>query len=811
MTKKYNEEFEGKYMKRTLNIETNAIKASDTMIVIWEEYRFTVLTNSMIRMEYSENGQFIDDPTKVVINRHYPEVSFDLKETEEALEIITSNIRLVFLKEKGGFTSNNLTVDVIGNYSTYHSSWSYGQSFETLKGTARTLDLVDGAVPLEEGLMNKNGYALIDDTETILLDENGWIDTKKENHVDLYFLGYGREYLQTLKDYFHLTGYPPLIPRYALGNWWSRYYPYSEDSYKELMARFEDDSVPLSVAVIDMDWHVTDVPSEYGSGWTGYTWNKDLFPDPPSFMKWLHNRDMKVSLNLHPAHGIQPHEEAYENMALAMEMDPSEKQGIEFDITNQNFLDAYFTHLHHPLEEDGVDFWWIDWQQGGLSKVNGADPLWMLNHYHYLDHARDGKRPLIFSRYAGLGSHRYPLGFSGDTITTWDSFKFQPYFTSTASNVGYTWWSHDIGGHMRGTKDRELYIRWLQYGVFSPINRLHSTGGKYNGKEPWRYGREAKTIVEKYLRLRHQLVPYLYSMNVLTHQEGEPLVKPMYYHHPWDEEAYAVENQYYFGTELIVAPATSKLNNVVQRTNIKSWLPKGVWFDYFTGTRYTGGRLVDLYRSMDNIPVFAKAGAVIPKASVVENNTDNPESIELMVFAGADGQFKLYEDDGESSVFDGSTTTVTVDWHSKEANNVSIRIKRPEGNTSSLPSIREFRLNLVGFSFNEEPALIINGHEHTAKVKRNGRNMSIDLPQCPLMTDYTLRIKNVRLQENDTRKQIETLLDEAQIGFDLKETIDQVVFERENNNVIIGNLLALDLDTDLIKALSELLLADASN
>jgi alpha-glucosidase (family GH31 glycosyl hydrolase) len=407
----------------------------------------------------------------------------------------------------------------------------------------------------------------------------------------------------------------------------------------ELMNRFKELDIPISVAVIDMDWHITDVPEEYGSGWTGYTWNRYLFPDPVRFLNWLHDEGMHTSLNLHPAQGVEPHEEAYEDMAHALGIDPSKKQGIEFDITEPDFMDAYFKHLHHPHEEDGVDFWWIDWQQGATSKIEGLDPLWMLNHFHYLDHGRDGKRPLIFSRYAGLGSHRYPIGFSGDTITTWESLNFQPYFTSTASNVGYTWWSHDIGGHMRGVKDRELYIRWLQYGVFSPINRLHSTGGKYNGKEPWRYGFEAQEIVDDYLRLRHQLIPYLYKMNVLTSHEGLPLVRPMYYHHPWKEEAYEVKNQYYFGTEMLVSPVTTKLIPLLQRSHAKTWLPEGTWYDFFTGMRYRGGRLMDAYRTLDAVPVFAKAGGIIPMDSTTQNSVDIPETLTVKVFAGADGQF----------------------------------------------------------------------------------------------------------------------------------------------------------------------------
>ena len=249
-------------------------------------------------------------------------------------------------------------------------------------------------------------------------------------------------------------------------------------------------------------------------------------------MDWLHKRNMKITLNVHPADGVRAYEQAYERVAKRMGIDPDSQEPVQFDVTDRHFLEVYFEELHHPLEEEGVDFWWLDWQQGTVTKIPGLDPLWMLNHFHYLDSARRGKRRLTFSRYAGIGSHRYPIGFSGDTVISWDSLKFQPYFTATASNAGYGWWSHDIGGHMHGVRDDELTARWVQLGVFSPLNRLHSTDNPFNGKEPWKYNKITQSIMEEFLRLRHKLVPYLYTMNRYASRDGQPLVRPMYWMEP---------------------------------------------------------------------------------------------------------------------------------------------------------------------------------------------------------------------------------------------------------------------------------------
>lgn len=348
------------------------------------------------------------------------------------------------------------------------------------------------------------------------------------------------------------------------------------------MERFELERIPFSVAVIDMDWHLVDIDPQYGSGWTGYTWNRELFPEPQRFLAWLHEKGLRVTLNVHPADGVRAFEDPYLAIAAEMGMDPEKGDAVEFDITDPNFLRAYFKFLHHPLENEGVDFWWIDWQQGGVTKVPGLDPLWMLNHYHYLDSGRRGNRQITFSRYAGLGSHRYPVGFSGDTIVTWESLDFQPYFTANAANVGYGWWSHDIGGHMNGYLDDELAMRWVQFGVFSPILRLHSSASAFNSKEPWRFNKIAEDVMKDCLRLRHSLLPYLYTMNRYASRDSLPLIRPMYYHHALSNEAYEVPNEYYFGTELIACPITQPVNPKVGVAEFKAWLPEGIWIDFLT-------------------------------------------------------------------------------------------------------------------------------------------------------------------------------------------------------------------------------------
>ena len=613
-------------MEELYRIKTEG-HAEDAAIIQGEKYRFTVLTEEMIRLEYCEDGQFEDRATQCVIDRKFKVPEYQVIENEESLEIITDKIHLVYNKQK--FTDYGLSVQVRGNISVYHSIWHFGEEATDLRGTARTLDEADGAIELEHGIISRFGYGILDDSRSLVITEDGWVEPRKEDCIDIYFLGYGHEYEHCLKDYYHLTGKTPLLPRYAFGNWWSRFYRYNDQEYKALMTRFEKEEIPFSVSVIDMDWHLVDIDPKYGSGWTGYTWNKELFPDPKEFMTWLHDHGLKVTLNVHPAGGVQAHEEKYKEMAEAMGRDWEKEEPVNFDVTDQKFLKAYFEYLHHPNEEEGVDFWWLDWQQGGLSKIPGLDPLWMLNHYHYLDSGRRGKRRLTFSRYAGMGSHRYPVGFSGDTIISWESLAFQPYFTANASNVGYGWWSHDIGGHMKGYRDEELSTRWIQFGVFSPIMRLHSSNSAFTGKEPWNYNAVSENIMKRYLKLRHEMIPYLYTMNYHASHDGQPLIRPMYYLEPEQPEAYEVPNEYYFGTELVVCPITEPTDKAAGTACVKAWIPEGKWYDIFSGLKYDGGRMLELYRSLEDIPVLAKEGAIIPLTDLTEytNSVENPKEL----------------------------------------------------------------------------------------------------------------------------------------------------------------------------------------
>lgn len=781
-------------------------KANRQAVVQGEKYRFTVLTDYLIRMEYQEDGAFVDEPTQIVLCRDFTVPDFRVTDKADKLEIVTKALHLYY--DKKAFSQEGLFIGLKEGYTVGDSVWNYGDEIDDLRGTARTLDNADGAVELDAGLLSRGGYTVLDDSGSAILQDDNWIAEREKEEADLYFFGYGHNYQQCLKDFYRLCGAVPLLPRYVLGNWWSRFYPYGEEDYLALMRRFEEKELPFSVSVLDMDWHMTDVPKEYGSGWTGYTWNKKLFPDPERFLQKLHAMGKRVTLNLHPADGVRAFEEAYLPMAKELGIDYEHGEKVPFDVTDRKYMKAYFSYLHHPYERMGVDFWWIDWQQGNQSRTKGVDPLWMLNHLHFMDSAGQGKRPLTFSRYAGLGSHRYPIGFSGDSVSSWESLRFQPYFTANASNAGYTWWSHDIGGHQKGRRDDELIVRWIQFGVFSPIMRLHSTANAFYGKEPWNYNIIAEKIITSFLQLRHRLIPYLYTMNYRTHLEGVPLLSPMYYRHDVPP-AYTVPNEYYFG-DMIVCPVTQPADVDTGLAETAAWIPEGTYFDFFTGQVYRGNCKVLLYRSLDTIPVLAPAGSIIPMTEdFAHSSGENPKELALRVFNGADGSFALYEDDcSERPEPEPVITTFTF-----RAGREAVFSMEVSGNPAGvIPRDRSYCIRIQGISTVENVvAEEKEGRPLQAKWTYNAEKKEAVIHIAGIeLGRFTLRAvcAAASVAAPDKKERVKELLNRAQIDYDCKENIFNVICREKEIGRIIVQLQALKLKDHLLGAIMEQLASD---
>lgn len=638
-------------------LDRKKAKALEEQEIVEQNIRVTVISPKRIRIEKKSGDKFIDSPTQKVICRNLGPCFFDHQIEDGTLYLQTEEIRLRInrsgLSRKVHFVSDEDS-----------QKWIDPSSVNLIGGTYRTLDNCLGnrillnnrsggktfsKVKLQDSLFSKEGVVVRDDSSSALLNEDGSISLRDEGYYDIYLLAFKDDYLDGLYQFDSLTGFAPVLPKYTLGNWWSRYYAYYQDEYLSLRDKFKDKKMPFTVATIDRDWHIVkNVPKDVKTdrkflpvGWTGYTFEKKYFPDYQTFFKELKKRNLAITRNLHPSSGIRYYEKQYPERAKANGIDPNTKQPVPFDFTSLTYINSYFDLVLHPYEKEGVDFWWIDWQQGNKSKLKGVDPLWLLNHYHTRDIQKEKKGGITLSRYSGPGSQRYPLGFSGDTVVSFKSLRYQVAFTIDSVDAGYCQWSHDIGGHRLSRGNPEIFIRWLEFGVFSQINRLHSSKDKWS-KEPWLYGEEAEKIATDYLQLRQRLLPYLYSYNVLTNKKGIPLIIPLYYLCKEKEAIPYYESEYYFGKERIVIPVTEKSKK--GKDNCSFYLPSGRYYDFFTGEKIEGGKSYSDEVSLDKIPVYVREGSIIPMLKDGSSNDQNYTELEIKIYKG-DGSFTVYDEE----------------------------------------------------------------------------------------------------------------------------------------------------------------------
>lgn len=656
--------------------QPNNPHANAKAVVVEGNARFTVLTPQLIRMEWNQDGAFEDHPSLVFINRDLEPPAFSVQYPSDSLLIRTDKLTLVYKKGSGRFTQTNLHVKL--SIANREIIWHPGlDDTANLGGTIRTLDGVKGPVPLEPGLLSRDGWVVVDDSERPLFDTTDWpwvMPRPGGEHQDLYFFGYGHEYKRALYDFTKVAGKIPMPPRFAFGLWWSRYWAYTDQELKELVHEFDIHDVPLDVLVIDMDWHNTfdlrwdtDKRDQAGQrlGWTGYTWDHNYFPDPTAFLAWCEHKGLKTPLNIHPASGIQPHEEVYPAMARAMGIDPATRKYVPFDIVDKKFAENYMNIVLHPLEQQGVDFWWLDWQQWSSTKIPGVTPTWWLNYVFFTDMEREGKaRPLLFHRWGGLGNHRYQIGFSGDAISNWEVLKFESYFTATASNVGFGYWSHDIGGHIPGPVSPEMYTRWIQFGALSPILRTHTTKNPLAERRIWGYPDEYFNPMRDAILLRYSLIPYIYTAARKAYDSGISICRPMYYDYPDEREAYDFKDQYMFGDDMLVAPIAEPVDSMSMLVRRRLWLPEGKWFEWSTGTLLKGPAIVTRSLALDEVPVYVKAGAAIPMQPGIKNSHEEPvDPLIVTIFPGDRGEGEAYEDDGNSTEYQRHAAEMMIVRH----------------------------------------------------------------------------------------------------------------------------------------------------
>ena len=306
---------------------------------------------------------------------------------------------------------------------------------------------------------------------------------------------------------------------------------------------------------------------------------------------------------------------------------------------------------------------------------------------------------MLFHRWGGLGNHRYQIGFSGDTVSVWDSLAFQPWFTATAANVGYAYWSHDIGGHMPGAVDPELFTRWVEFGAFSPILRTHTTKNPDSERRIWAYAEPFSSILRSTFQLRYAMQPYIYTEARRTYDTGIAFLRPLYYDWPQANEAYDNKNEYIFGDQMVVAPIVTPGDKVSGLATERVWLPEGEWIEWPTGKHFTGPTSADRSFTVDETPVYLKAGSIVPMQPEMSYTGEKPvDPLIVNVWPlnpGASTSYSLYEDSGVAEQYKHGAFTRTPIKATQTGDTLRVEVGPVEGSFAGMLKSRGYTLKLA--------------------------------------------------------------------------------------------------------------------
>ena len=691
---------------------------SDSQVVVDGNARFQVLSSTLVRVEYAADGQFHDEPTLTVANRQPVPVEVTSVVEDGERVIRTDDMILRYRLDSGPFTPENLSVEVTagGRRVVAGPSWEPNSNPAPLGGWRRSLDYVDGEVELIQGILSRDGWALLNDSANVLLTSGRPGFAPRPDHggayQDGYLFGYGHDYAQGLRDLRQLTGPTPLLPKQAFGVWFSHWWPYTADTVRELVAQFEARGVPLDTFSIDTDfkrrpnpvgcpvWNaLVGAPLDGNCSWNGWDWEPSTFPDPEGFLDWADEAGLEISLNVHPS--INANDPAFPEtnatagglpegtLCRALQVDPVSPCHV-FDWADPDHLDAYFD-LHEPFEAQGDAFWWLDWccDESRADAPGLTGDTW-INRQYAQRNADRGLRWPAFSRigaslqegWDGVGAaggagalaeHTTTIHFTGDTCGPAAMLPFTAEFTAAEASIGMAYVSHDIGSfHGDNTNPcdagqfvpgptmysphlpDDLYVRWVQLGTFQPIDRLHSQHGD---RLPWQYP-AVEDIAASFLRLREQLVPYLYTLAREAHDTGLTMVRPLYMSWPEQDAAYAYGHEYLLGDDLLVA-AVGELG---ESASTEVWIPPGTWVDWFTGEALTGPARVVRDVPLDEYPVFVRAGGVVVTQPPVLRTSPGPAStLRITTAAGGEGHLDVYDDEGVGHDYlDGASATTPI-------------------------------------------------------------------------------------------------------------------------------------------------------
>ena len=716
--------------------------------MVFGNNRLTLITPTLLRLEYATDGKFVDAPTMFAANRSslLPMSELTVKELgNNCYEIRTAALRIWFRNDGYPFSTSNLKVyyTLDGKEKTFTNRFVLGKN---LGGPVETLDRVTEAIPMNDGLLTRSGWYMIDDNRGDLL-VNGWLEPRDtRTHLqDQYCFIYGNDYRAALASLGAVSGHVPMTRKYMHGVWYCRYWDYTADEFLGIIHDYDNNQFPLDNLVFDMGWHTNDATEGTGHNghlnWTGYTWNHKLIPNPAALIDSIHKLGVTVSLNDHPHDGIRPNEDIYPAYAKATGLQPGEKS--LFNLSDSTYMKNFFTFAHRPSEKMGVDFWWLDWQQNYLYPyVPGTHTttLSWINQLYYRDSEQGGLRGCNYSRWGGWGDHRHPLWFSGDAQANWPMLAFEVKLSAQSGNAGCYYWIHDTGG-FRGKNNPELTTRWTQFSTLSAALRVHSTKDASLDRRPWISGDLETRANRRMYHLRSELMPYVYSSVWQTHKTMVPLNRAMYIDYGNQPESYENEQEFTFGDIIMAAPITSPGKGANLVAAQKVWFPRGEnWFDFFNHQRYEGGQTLNIEKSLMEFPMYVKGGWVLPMQPYTRRPATTPlETLVMRVYpAGrtADNVYTLYEDDGITLDYEKGASATTRLQYTEKGNRRMVVVHPAQGNYKGQVNKRAYRLQLAGFGKIDN--VKVNGRKVATTYDANLKLNIVDIASTSIRERVTI-------------------------------------------------------------------------
>jgi alpha-D-xyloside xylohydrolase len=536
-----------------------------------------------------------------------------------------------------------------------------------------------------------------------------YISSEVADTIDYFFL-YGPQADDIIGHYRDLTGTAPMFGKWAYGFWQCKNRYKSQEEILSIARKYRELHIPLDNIVQDWFWWNRKGEHVFNSN----------YPDPQGMVNDLHAINVHLMISVWPF--FEPGSTAYDYMdrqgwfieKFKYDKLPYHRAGMAvYDATSSEARKYYWRLMNDALFKLGIDAWWLDTVE---PETEGQQENILLGHklaigsgdrfvnlyplmttggvYDGQRAASDKKRVFILARSAFAGEQRYAAAvWSGDINSDWESFKRQIPAGLNYAISGMPYWTTDVGGFVSGNPDdpayRELFVRWFEYGAFSPIFRVHGTRAT-NQNELWSYGADAQKILTAYDRLRYRLMPYIYSTAWRVTHDHYSMMRPLVMDFPNDSRTLNIGDEFLFGPAILVAPVTEP-----GASTRHMYLPNSRWFDFWTGKSVEGGTSIDAAAPLDRIPLFVRAGTILAMGPELEYAVQKPaDPIELRIYPGADGTFTLYEDENDGYAYEkGVYATIPLRWDDAHR---TLTIGARHGTFPGMLASHEFRVIVVG-------------------------------------------------------------------------------------------------------------------